>query len=150
MRHLTPSALALVLITMVLASALPNPFGVIGRLHAQDRHVFEVQLQGESAFELQADRIVQHPSGMISLEKGDKTVAAFSAYQLIYLVRLTTNAEGSYEIKTNEGQVRQFPADDISFDPSNVIRLEAGGELVGIVWSNNVRYVAEAGALDCC
>ena len=87
---------------------------------------------------------------MISLEKGDKTVAAFSAYQLIYLVRLTTNAEGSYEIKTNEGQVRQFPADDISFDPSNVIRLEAGGELVGIVWSNNVRYVAEAGALDCC
>jgi hypothetical protein len=146
MRYLTSPALVVVLLATVLAAAAPNPMGLLGRLSAQNVHVFEILLQGESAFELRGDRIVYHPSGMVTLEDDGVTVAAFSAYQLVYLVRVSTRAERTYEIKTADGIVKRFGADRISFDPSNLVRLEAGGELVGMVWNNNVRYVVAAEA----
>jgi hypothetical protein len=146
MRYLTSPALVLLLVATIITAAAPNPMGLLGRLSAQDFHVYEVQLQGESPFELRADRIVQHPSGMVTLEDDGVTVAAFVAYQLIYVVRTGTKAERTYELKIQDGSVRQFGADRISSDPSNLIRLEAGGELVGIVWNNNVRYVVAVDA----
>ena len=146
MRYLTSPALVLVLLATLLASVAPNPVGLIGRLAAQDRNTYEVQLQNEPAFELKADRIVHHPSGMVSLEDGELTVAAFSAYQLVYLVRTSARAERTFEVKTADGTIKHFPADRIVFDPSNMVRLEADGVLVGLVWNNNVRYVVSTDA----
>lgn len=125
MRYLTPPALVLVILGTLFATAAPNPLGVLGRLAAQDRHTFEVLIQNEPAFRLQADRIVHHPSGLVSLQEGEVTVAAFTAYQLVYVVRTSTRAERTYEIKTTDGSVHRFAADRLVFDPSNMIRLEA-------------------------
>jgi len=146
MRYLTSPALVLLLSATILAVAAPNPVGLLGRLAAQDVNVYEVQLQGEGAFELNGDRIVHHPSGMVTIEDEGIIVAAFSAYQLTYVVQTATRAEREYEIKTTEGAIRRFSADRISFDPSNLVRLEAEGELVGIVWNNNVRYIVASDA----
>lgn len=141
MRTLTSSALAFVLLATLLASAAPNPLGLFSDLAAQGRYTYEIQLQNEPAFDLKADRIVHHPSGLVSLEDGDVTVAAFTAYQMVYVVRTSEGAERTYEIKTSDGSARQFPADRLVFDPNQMVRLMADDELVGLVWHNNVRYV---------
>lgn len=146
MRYLTPSALVLVLVATLVATAAPNPVGLIGRLAAQSRNTYEVQLQNEPAFDIKADRIVQNQSGMVTLQDGEVTVAAFTAYQLVYVVRTSASAKRTYELKTSDGTVRTFSADRILVDPSNMVRLEADGELVGLVWNNNVRYVVATGA----
>ena len=146
MRYLTAPALTFVLLATLLVSVAPNPLGVFGRLAAQGRHTYEVQIQNEPPFEIKADRIVHHPSGLVSLQDGELTVAAFTAYQLVYLVRTSERAERTFEVKTTDGTVREFWADDIHFDPSQMVRLEADGDLVGLIWNNNVRYVVATDA----
>lgn len=144
MRYLTSPALLFVLLATLVASAAPNPMGLVRSLTAQGRHTYEVQLLNEPSFDLKADRILYHPSGMVSLQDGEQTVAAFTAYQLVYVIRTSESAAREFEIKTTDGTTRLFPADRLVFDPSQMVRLEADGTLVGLVWNNNVRYVIAA------
>ena len=129
-----------------LSLLLSAPF-----LHAQISHMglhtYLVRIQGEdTAFEVRAERVARHSSGMVTLEVDGRTVAAFNGYQLQYMVQDLDRAETEFEVKTQDGEVRRFNADHMRLDAQGLLEFEANNEISGLIWNNNVRYVVAVDA----
>ena len=120
-------------------------------VHAQiaDRgfHTYLIRIQGEDApFEVRAERVARHPSGMVTLEANGRTVGAFNGYQLLYMVQELDSAETEFEVKTHDGELRRFKADRMRLDAQGLVEFEADSHITGLIWNNNVRYVVAVDA----
>ena len=115
------------------------PF-VQAQLGLDQGNVYSIQIQNGELIELRADRILHHTNRFITLQRGNKTVAVFSPYQVMYVVQKTPNAVNLFEVQSQDGSTVQFRADDMRLDPQGFVELSVDGQLSGIV-GNQTRYV---------
>lgn len=110
--------------------------------------IFLVQIVGEAPFHVVAESVSYDVEGLVTLESGGEVVAAFETFQLAFAARADIHTDRAFEIKTHEGDRLYVPAHEVVIADDGMVRLEIDGELVGVVYQPNVRYVvaAEAGS----
>ena len=127
--------------------------GLVQPAAAQDAQVFPltqeeiflVQIVGEAPFHVLAETVSYDAEGLVTLMSGGEAVAAFETFQLAFVARADINHDRAFEILTHEGELLYVPAAGISND-DGMVRLEMDGDLVGVVYQPNVRYVVAAEA----
>jgi hypothetical protein len=133
----------LIAVAVVIALVATAPFLSLNRATALDRYGWEVLVQGESPFQIHASRLAYNQNGIVTLETGERKVAAFMGYQVVYAVRTGVDGTREFDLRTSDGSSRRLVADRFVLDPAGTIRFEADGQLVGIVSNNYLRYVVD-------
>jgi len=139
MTNYSRSPQIMIALAAALAFVSTAPF-VQAQIERARGDTFVVQIQNGELIEVNADRMLRQQSRFVSLKRGDKTVAVFGPYQVMYVVRKADYAANLYEVQAQDGSTARFRADDMRLDPQGFIELTVDGELSGVI-GNQTRYV---------
>ncbi len=107
---------------------------------------FEVKVQQNTAFRVEADRITHNQMGLILLEADGTIVAALQQHQIVYVVNMSAPASQRFEIQTYDNSTYTIPGDTLVPETSGLIRVDGPNGIIGYISNSQLRYVVAVDA----
>jgi hypothetical protein len=107
---------------------------------------YEVKVQQNTPFRVNADGLAHNQMGMIVLERDGRVVAVIQQHQIVYVVNLSETASQRFEIQTYDNSTYSIPGDALVPETNGLIRVEGPNGTMGYVSNSQLRYVVAAEA----
>jgi hypothetical protein len=105
---------------------------------------YEVKVQQNTPFRVNADAIAHNQMGMIVLERDGKVVAVIQQHQIVYVVNVSETASQRFEIQTYDNSTYSIPGDALVPETNGLIRVEGPNGTMGYISNSQLRYVVAA------